>query len=108
MHVVAENYEQTHTWDNHSNDNNKDYNIRSAEAHTYNNYINVCKTAQHEVHALIWSNNETKCFTRKQTCNGVYTKHCTRSWNQLKMAVFAKVSKKRSNFRIRQFKEKHH
>ena len=38
MHVVAENYEQTHThtntWDNHSNDN-----IPSAEAHTYNIYL---------------------------------------------------------------------
>ena len=47
------------------------------------------------------------CFTRKQTCNGEYTKHCTRSRHQLKMAVPAKVSEKRSNFRIRQFKEKH-
>ena len=33
--------------------------IRSAEAHKYNNnyYIYVCKTAQHEAHALIWNNN---------------------------------------------------
>ena len=43
------------------------------------NYINVCKTAQHEAHALIWNNNLMQCFTRKQTCNGEYTKHCTRS-----------------------------
>ena len=47
------------------------------------------------------------CFTRKQTCNGEYTKHCTRSRHQLKMAAPAEVSEKRSNFRIRQFKEKH-
>ena len=47
-----------------------------------------------------------QCFTRKQTCNGEYTKHCTRSRHQLKMAAPAEVSKKRSNFRIRQFKEK--
>ena len=46
------------------------------------------------------------CFTRKQTCNGEYTKHCTRSRHQLKMATPAEVSKRRSNFRIRQFKEK--
>ena len=46
------------------------------------------------------------CFTRKQTCNGEYTKHCTRSRHQLKMAALAEVSEKRSNFRIRQFKEK--
>ena len=45
---------------------------------------------------------------RKQTCNGEYTKHCTRSSyrHQLKMAAPAKVSKTRSNFRIRPFKEK--
>ena len=48
------------------------------------------------------------CFTRKQTCNGEYTKHCTRSRHQLKMAAPAEVSEKRSNFRIRQFKEKRH
>ena len=48
------------------------------------------------------------CFTRKQTCNGKYTKHCTRSRHQLKMAAPAEVSKRRSNFRIRQFKEKCH
>ena len=42
-------------------------------------------------------------FTRKQTCNGEYTK---RSRHQLKMAAPAEVSKRRSNFRIRQFKEK--
>ena len=47
------------------------------------------------------------CFTRKQTCNGEYTKHCTRSRHQLKMAAPAVVSEKRCNFRIRQFKEKH-
>ena len=47
-------------------------------------------------------------FTRKQTCNGKYTKHCTRTRHQLKMATPAEVSKRRSNFRIRQFKEKRH
>ena len=46
------------------------------------------------------------CFTCKQTCNGEYTKHCTRSRHQLKMAAPAEVSEKRSTFRIRQFKEK--
>ena len=40
---------------------------------------------------------------RKQTCNGGYTKHCM---SQIKMAAPAEVSEKRSNFRIRQFKEK--
>ena len=51
-----------------------------------------------------------QCFTCKQTCNGEYTKHCTRCRHQLKMAAPAEVhvSKKRSNFRIRQFKEKRH
>ena len=34
-------------------------------------------------------------------------KHCTRSRHQLKMAAPAEVSERRSNFRIRQFKEKH-
>ena len=43
------------------------------------------------------------CCTRKQTCNGEYTKHCTRSRHQLKMAAPAEVSEKRSNFRLRQF-----
>ena len=33
-------------------------------------------------------------------------KHCTQSKHQLKMATPAEVSEKRSNFRIRQFKEK--
>ena len=42
-------------------------------------------------------------FTRKQTCNGEYTKHCTRSRHQLKMAAPAEVSEKRSNFRLKQF-----
>ena len=45
---------------------------------------------------------------RKQTCNGENTKHCMRSRHQLKMAAPAEVSKRHSNFRIRQFKEKHH
>ena len=43
------------------------------------------------------------CFARKQTCNGEYTKHCTQSRHQLKMAAPAEVSEKCSNFRIRQF-----
>ena len=42
-------------------------------------------------------------FTHKQTCNGEYMKHCTRSRHQLKMAAPAEVSERRSNFRIRQF-----
>ena len=43
-----------------------------------------------------------------QTCNGEYTKYCTRSRHQLKMAAPSEVSKRRSNFRIRQFYEKRH
>ena len=35
-------------------------------------------------------------------------KHCTRSRHQLKMAAPAEVSKKHSDFRIRQFYEKRH
>ena len=46
-------------------------------------------------------------FRGLQTCNGEYTKHCMRSRHQLKAAP-AEVSKRRSNFRIRQFKEKRH
>ena len=44
----------------------------------------------------------------KQTCNGEYTKHSTRSRHQLKLAIPADVSKKRSTFRVREFKEKCH
>ena len=53
-------------------------------------------------------NTYVPIFRGLQTCNGEYTKHCTRSRHQLKMAAPAKVSKRRSNFRIRQFKEKRH
>ena len=42
---------------------------------------------------------------RKQTCNGEYMEHCTQSRHQLKMAAPAKVSEKRSNFRIRQLRK---
>ena len=93
----------THTRDSHSDDNNKDYSKRCSSIGIIQRtvYIYVCKTAQHEAHVLFWNN--TQCFTRKQTCNGEYTKHCTRSRHQLKMAAPAEVSEKRSNFRIRQF-----
>ena len=53
-------------------------------------------------------NTYVPIFWGLQTCNGEYTKHCTRSRHQLKMAAPAEVSKRRSNFRIRQFKEKRH
>ena len=53
-------------------------------------------------------NTYVPIFRGLQTCNGEYTKHCTWSRHQLKMAVPAEVSKRRSNFRIRQFKEKRH
>ena len=53
-------------------------------------------------------NTYVPIFRGLQTCNGEYTKHCTRSRHQLKMAAPAEVSKRRSNFRIRQFKEKRH
>ena len=49
-----------------------------------------------------------QCFTCKQTCNGEYTKHCTRCRHQLKMVAPAEVSKKCSNFQIRQYKKKFH
>ena len=47
-------------------------------------------------------NTYVPIFRGLQTCNGEYTKHCTRSRHQLKMAAPAEVSKRRSNFRIRQ------
>ena len=53
-------------------------------------------------------NTYVPIFRGLQTCNGEYTKYCTRSRHQLKMAAPAEVSKRRSNFRIRQFKEKRH
>ena len=53
-------------------------------------------------------NTYVPIFRGLQTCKGEYTKHCTRSRHQLKMAAPAEVSKRRSNFRIRQFKEKRH
>ena len=47
-------------------------------------------------------NTNVPIFRGLQTRNGEYTKHCTRSRHQLKMAAPAEVSKRRSNFRIRQ------
>ena len=38
------------------------------------------------------------CFTRQQTCNGEYTKYCTRSRHQLNMAAPAEVSEKTLTF----------
>ena len=92
----GKNYEQahTHTRDNHSNDNNN-----------YNKLFKALKLIR-IIYTVLMQNRS--CFTRKQTCNGKYTKHCTRSRHQLKMAAPAEVSKRRSNFRIRQFKEKRH
>ena len=51
-------------------------------------------------------NTYVPIFRGLQTCNGEYTKHCTSSRHQLKMAAPTEVSERRSNFRIRQFKEK--
>ena len=53
-------------------------------------------------------NTYVPIFRSLQTCNGEYTKHCSRSRHQLNMAAPAEVSKRRSNFRIRQFQEKRH
>ena len=87
------NYEQTHTHtqDNRSNNNNIYYKLFEA------------LKLIHIIYTVLMQNRS--CFTRKQTCNGEYTKHCTRSRHQLKMAAPAEVhvSEKRSNFRIRQF-----
>ena len=61
MHVATKNYEQAHTHarDNHSNDNNKLFEALKGKLIRiiiiYN--FTVCKTAQHEAHALIWNNN---------------------------------------------------
>ena len=52
---------------------------------------------------LVAVNSYVPIFQGLQTCNGEYTKHCTRSRHQLKMVAPAEVSKRRSNFRIRQF-----
>ena len=92
----GKNYEQahTHTRDNHSNDNNNYYKLFEALK-----LIRIIYT--------VFMQNRS-CFTHKQTCNGKYTKHCMRTKHQLKMAAPAEVSKRRSNFRIRQFKEKCH
>ena len=80
----------THTWDNHSNDNNNYYKLFEA--------LKLVRI----IHTVLMQN--CSCFTHKQTCNGEYTKHCMRSRHQL--AAPAEVSEKCSNFRIRQFKEK--
>ena len=89
----GKNYEQahtrTHTRDNHSNDNNN-----------YNKLFEALKLIC-IIYTVLMENRSF--FTCKQTCNGEYTKHCTRSRHQLKMAAPAEVSKRRSNFRIRQF-----
>ena len=93
MHVAAKTTNRhTHTRDNHSNDNNNYYKLFEA--------LKLIRI----IYTVLMQNRS--CFTRKQTCNGEYTKHCTRSRHQLKMAAPAEVSEKRSNFRIRQFKEK--
>ena len=66
--------------------------------HDYNKIFEVLKLIR-IIYTVLMQNH-------KQTCNGEYMKHCTRSRHQLKMAAPAEVSEKRSNFRIRQFKEK--
>ena len=89
----GKNYEQvhthTHTRDNNSNNNNN-----------YNKLFEALKLIR-IIYTVFMQNRS--CFMRKQTCNGEYTKHCTRSRHELKMAAPAEVSEKRSNFRIRQF-----
>ena len=95
MHVAAKTtnrHTHSHTRDNHSNDNNNYYKLFEA--------LKLIRI----IYTVLMQN--CSCFMRKQTCNREYTKHCTRSRHQLKMAAPAKVSEKCSNFRIRQFKEK--
>ena len=91
----GKNYEQAHTHkrDNRSNDNNN----------YYNKLFEALKLIR-LIYTVLMQNRS--CSTRKQTCNGEYTKRGMRSRHQLKMAIPAEVSEKRSNFRIRQFKEK--
>ena len=55
----------------------------------------------HETTGIIIKRNALRVY--KQICNGEYTKYFTRGRHQLKMAAPDEVSKKRSNFRIRQF-----
>ena len=71
--------------------------------HDYNILFEALKLIR-IIYTVLMQNRS--CFTRKQTCNEEYTKHCLRSRHQLKMATPAEVSEKRSNFRIRQFSEK--
>ena len=93
MHGAAKTTNRhTHTRDNHSNDNNN-----------YSKLFEALKIIR-IIYTVLMQNRS--CFTCKQTCNGEYTKHCTRSRHQLRMASPAEVSEKRSNFGIRQFKEK--
>ena len=73
--------------------------------HDYNKLFEALKLIR-IIHVFPVFMQNRSCFTCKQTCNGEYTKHCTRSRHQLKMAAPAEVSEKRSNFRIRQFLEK--
>ena len=90
MHVAEKTTNRyTHTRDNHSNDNNNDYKLFEA--------LKLIRI----IYTVLMQNCSR--FTCKQTCNGEYTKHCTRSRHQLKMAAPAEVCEKRSNFRIRQF-----
>ena len=73
--------------------------------HDYNKLFEALKLIPVRIKYTVLKQNRS-CFTHNQRCNGEYTKHCTRSRHQLKMAAPAEVSEKRSNFRIRQFKEK--
>ena len=95
-HIHTYTHVHTYTHDNYSNP-------RCAHAHRgLINYIRI--TVAHIIRIIytVLMQNRS-CFTRKQTCNGEYTKHCTWSRHQLKMAAPAEVSERRSNFRIRQF-----
>ena len=49
----------THTRYSHSDDNNKDYSKRCSSTGIIQRTVSVyvCKTAQHEAHALFWNNN---------------------------------------------------
>ena len=75
--------------------------VAAKTTNRHNNYYKLFEALKliriiYTVHVLMQNRS---CFTRKQTCNGEYTKHCTRSRHQLKMAAPAEMSEKRSILR---------
>ena len=60
-------------------------------------YIYIFQKKKRKYNYTVLMQNRS-CFTGKQTCNGEYTKHCTRSGHQLKMAAPAEVSENALTF----------